>query len=127
MGADLLVAAYRSPTTKDGEPAKRGPELAAELKRRWDAIPVEGQGELLEILGLDATEPGEWENLSNEVCELIGDEHAEPYGRRRDVVDMCFDGKWWTLTGGPSYGDGPTEAYNAVSAIANAGITEEPV
>ena len=34
----------------------------------------------------------------------------------REVTVMPIDGKWWRFSGGPSWGDSPTEAYQWICA-----------
>ncbi len=48
-------------------------------------------------------------------------------GLEAEIVICDFAGKMWALTGGMSYGDYPTEAYEEVALVGDAGIGDEPV
>ena len=134
MGADLILAMYRSPHKADGTSPKPSAELAAELKRRWAALDGEAKTAILEqaygtCWTSDSEEAvDEWQRLTAEVHELIDDLYGEGGGQlRRDMLEIKPEEQWWTVTGGMSSGDDPTDAYCAVEAIAASGITVEPV
>jgi hypothetical protein len=46
---------------------------------------------------------------------------------RCDTAELCLDGRWWIFTGGMSWGDAPSDAYESVVGLSIAGITDEPI
>jgi len=46
-------------------------------------------------------------------------------GDRRDVVQMRFDGRWYYLTGGMTWGDDPSDAYDSLNLIGASGVTDD--
>ncbi|MHB1784382.1 MAG: hypothetical protein ACYCTE_17175, partial [Acidimicrobiales bacterium] len=45
----------------------------------------------------------------------------------QELVSLSFDGKEWILTGGMSWGDGPTEIFNYVCLLGDSEICVAPV
>ena len=45
-------------------------------------------------------------------------------GYRRDITEICIKDTWFAFSGGMSWGDQPTDAYDRVSLIWESGITE---
>jgi len=48
-------------------------------------------------------------------------------GYRRDVTTMQFAGHDYWLTGGMSWGETPTDAYERIAALDRIGLYEEPL
>ncbi len=47
------------------------------------------------------------------------------YNHRRDCAQLVIDDKIYALTGGMSYGDDPTDAYNSFSIVAALALTTD--
>lgn len=145
MGADLLITGMAAPRSEGGESRQYDHEVAAdEGHRRIDAYDLAGwaDGDLEDLaLNLGARtwhNPGDPEpdkgEPDQERAALIRDLrealHAaldEVLGGRRDVTTMQFAGRDYWLTGGMSWGDTPTDAYEWVSALNWIGLYDEPL
>lgn len=131
MGASLHVAAMRWPLGRDGEPAPIGAGLVATLQRRWGALDADAKATVLDASDrLDAEVTpvrylAAWSALTVEVYEVLCDVFGE--GSRGDCAELVCDTTVWVVTGGMSGSDAPTDAYDAVRAIAWAQLCEVPV
>ena len=139
MGADMILAHCEIPYNYEGQ-RKLILERINELHD--DAIenivlcypPVEDEiEEYLESVS---------ENLSeddlfslNDLTRIKSREIASNYliqaadalfsgGYRRDITEICIKDTWFAFSGGMSWGDQPTDAYDLVSLIWESGITE---
>jgi len=45
-------------------------------------------------------------------------------GSRRDITEICIKDTWFAFSGGMSWGDQPTDAFELVSLISNSGVTD---
>ena len=62
------------------------------------------------------------EIVSNHLIQAADDLFGEGY--RRDITEICIKDTWFAFSGGMSWGDQPTDAYDLVSLIWESGITE---
>ena len=62
----------------------------------------------------EATEPT---FTDDEVREMIRDGVAQVFESWRDTTTLFIDNKYWIATGGLSWGDPPTEAYDPVGML----------
>jgi len=117
MGADLIVAVCEMKLTKD-EAIKKANKLADEelvgliqTLDEWGVGPYVGTEEVPE---------------KDEIVEYLHDqiEIVYSYMQRRDCVPLYIDGKTFALTGGMSYGDTPTDAYDAFSVCSSLNLTD---
>ena len=117
MGADLIVAICEMKLTKD-EAIKKANKLADEelvgliqTLDEWGFGPYVGTEEVPE---------------KDEIVEYLHDqiEIVYSYMQRRDCVPLYIDGKTFALTGGMSYGDTPTDAYDAFSVCSSLNLTD---
>ncbi len=59
------------------------------------------------------------------VLNSLLDEYIyEKGGYRRDVAEVCLKGTWYIITGGLSWGDLPTDAFETISMLDDSGILE---
>lgn len=122
MGADLILAIIPWPADEQGQPWSRNDDLVTMLQGRLASYTDE---QLMECPrgGNDDDTPGEvrqW--LNDQIDHLFGD-----YLLPRDCADVTLAGKTWLITGGPSWGDDPTESYAFVSALEYLGLTDVPI
>lgn len=127
MGADFLVSVLTAnPKTEIDFALGRQAieELAGKPLSGWPA-------EFLDYAGIDLD--AKWTNgrrVAQVRAELVHGLKADinlleaaVQGDRRDVWTGEIGGKSVVLTGGMSWGDGPTEAYEAFERLSLAGVT----
>ena len=139
MSASLVLVRSRWPQYEDGTPLEA--EAAREvLSKRAQAL---GDAALLELYDeqcglfeehfaeLDAIEdPRAWERR---VCELVRARLVaavevvcgEDLAAEMELLD--FDGKYWLLTGGMTFGDEPSACYFDVVLVGDSLIADAPV
>lgn len=61
------------------------------------------------------------EIVSNHLIQAADDLFGEGY--RRDITEICIKDTWFAFSGGMSWGDQPTDAYDLISLIWDSGIT----
>jgi hypothetical protein len=122
MGADFLLTCVRTPSVDENE-----------LHTRIDKLCSNALRDVLESIagcGPDEWEPG---RLGSEAAEtwqegvrtyLKGAVTQVFFSPRRDVTTLTLDCTEWTFTGGMSWGDSPTDAFDLVEAIAITGIVD---
>ena len=119
MGADLIVAVCEMKVSKDEA-----------LLRVIKLVDTDLTGL---VKTLDDWGTGPWAGV--EESELPTKEEAIEYLRgqvdivysyldRRDCVPLHIDGKVYALTGGMSWGDTPTDAYDAFSVCSALSLTD---
>ena len=125
MGADLLMAAFRWPTTPEGKPARRTDALFEEMQRR-----------LLDALE-EVAHPAEY-GFNIEDTPTWRVELVESYAERFESLFTTFElprdcgvfvddaGTEWVVTAGMSSGMPPTDSYELVELISLTGITDRP-
>jgi len=127
MGADFMVTLCRFPHKEEkANYLSEGPELASLMKERAANISERTLKGLMEYMGIDfeVTNTPEAEcrqQLAEYIDEIFGT------GYRRDVTVVMLDGTQWLVSGGMSFGDPPTYAYDALVCLDISGITEEPI
>jgi hypothetical protein len=118
MGADLIVAICEMTVSQD-EAIERASKLVND-----DLVGL--------IKTLDEWGVGPWAGIESELptkdeaLEYLRDqiEVVYSYMDRRDCVPLNIDGKVYALTGGMSWGDTPTDAYDAFSVCSSLSLTE---
>ncbi|MBN9605007.1 MAG: hypothetical protein J0G30_00135 [Actinomycetales bacterium] len=144
MGADLLLTSMAAPHLEGSPTARIGDELAARVgHQRIDQFDLAAWADLdLEELALnlgirewqdpDDPQPEQYPAAARD--QLVQDVRAALHaaleavvGYRRDVAEMQFGGRYYWITGGMSWGDTPTEAYEAIAALNWIGLFEDPI
>jgi hypothetical protein len=103
MGADLCLAFL--PYSKGSFTKRNFQKL-----RRMAKGPFR-DGELLAFansIGLDSSDP-DWVTISKRMLSVI--DEVEDIRGRRDTADCCMGGQAFVLTGGMSWGDAPSDAF----------------
>lgn len=145
MGADLLLAAMAAPHQASKQPWNIDHAEAIRIgHERIDAHDLRSWGEDdLENLALNlgvrqwqhpddpdpAHLPAEDQRASLEQ-DIRASLHAaldELAGYRRDVAELDFGGRPYWVTGGMSWGDTPTDAFEWIAALGWIGLYEEPL
>lgn len=130
MGADMSVAIAKEARMSAAAKAWCDSlELAPEVLVKIEQHVLLGRVQRLEIsetdLGdlehlLEEDDAGEEAALRNllalAVCTL-----AEG---RRDVTTLFLHNTWWMVSGGMSWGDAPTDAYDLLTAVDAMGVTD---
>ncbi len=118
MGADLMVAICEMKVSQD-EAIKRASKLVddnlagvVETLADWGTGPWAGTESEL------PTKDEVLEYLRGEI------EVVYSYMSRRDCVPLHIDGKVYALTGGMSWGDTPTEAYDSFNVCGALSLTD---
>jgi hypothetical protein len=139
MGADLLIAGMAAPWHWGRAPWEYQEDIAREVgHRRIDAFPLEHHQELVDELaqnlGLDddatghgAEDDAEQQALISRIRGALHEALNEVLGERRDVSAIEFGGRTYWLTGGLSWGDSPTEAFDAIAALDSIKLFDEPI
>ncbi|WP_162817556.1 hypothetical protein [Microbacterium paraoxydans] len=70
---------------------------------------------------LDGEDEAEQEAALRELLKLAVNVLAQG---RRDVTSLFLHNTWWMVSGGLSWGDSPTEAYDLLTAVDATRITE---
>lgn len=123
MGADLILARCHEPRTFAGTPPEWGAIKDEVTKRCRDALPDAAQAQwspILEDLDDDAV-----------VETLVGWAREVIQGIQESWRDITIEyevgaSHGWVVTGGMSWGDDPSESYQAVDAMGELGIFSEP-
>lgn len=118
MGADLMVAICEMTVSQD------------EAFQRASKLVDDNLAELVKTL--DEWGTGPWAGIESEsptkdeALEYLRDQIGIVYSymSRRDCVPLNIDGKVYALTGGMSWGDTPTEAYDAFSVCSALSLTD---
>lgn len=139
MGSDLLIAAMAAPY-REGQDYWQIPDadierigharIAAYDLTAWtdddlhafveDFIPDVWQEDV------PSTEP-ERARWREQVRETLHYALAELLGGRRDVACLLFGGRPYWLTGGMSWGDTPTDAFEWIAALEHIALFDEPL
>lgn len=133
MGADLFIVACPAPRIVAGddvEPEARLGLAKDEVRRRIAAI----EDERLCVLAGEAGYGFDYEegDTPAETAALIradlGDDAVLSclFGER-DTGEITLGGKAYVVTGGMSYGDEPTDAFDAIALYAETDVTVEPI
>lgn len=145
MGADLLIARMSAPYRATERPWSI--DLADAIRighERLDAYDFApwGEGDLEDLalnLGVrqwrhpDDQEPEprpvevEHAELVQDLREALHSALDELAGWRRDVAELEFGGRPYWLTGGMSWGDTPTDAYESIAALGWIGVYDDPL
>lgn len=129
MGMDMLLALAKEPQMSPAAKAwcdslALSPEALQEVERRVLLARVAR----LEISEVDLEHLDYLLEEEQESEEALRGylEHAvvELAGVRRDVTSVHIKGSWWMASGGPSWGDSPTDAYNLLTAVDSMRVTE---
>ena len=117
MGADLIVAICEMKLTKDEAIKKAGKIIEDDLA---------GLVETLEHWGVGPWVSPDELPTKNEALEYLSEqiELVYSYMNRRDCTPLYIDGKTFALTGGMSWGDTPTDAYDAFSVCSSLNLTD---
>lgn len=117
MGADLIVAFCEMKVSKD-EALKRASKLVDDdLASLLQTLEEWGVGPFLDAEKVPA---------KDEVVKYLHDQVRIVYSymNRRDCVPLYIEGKTFALTGGMSWGDTPTDAYDAFSVCSSLNLTD---
>ena len=117
MGADLIVAICEMKLTKD-EAIKKANKLADEE--------LVGLIQTLDEWGVGLYVGTEEVPEKDEIVKYLHDQIDVVYSYmdRRDCVPLHIEGKVFALTGGMSWGDTPTDAYDAFSVCSSLNLTD---
>ena len=119
MSAEFFYASCPLPITSDGNLASKE-EAMPVLLERIDAMDEATLFEVADIYcGGMATDEETIEAVKGALASLF-DESAE-------CVDVVKSGRWVRESGGMSWGDSPTEAFDDLNLLASARITREPI
>ncbi len=118
MGADLILAVCEMQLTK------------TEARKKAKQMVKDNLAEVIALL--DNWGVGPWLETGSiytkkEVAAYL-DEQIEityNYMNRRDCQPLYLNGKTFAVTGGMSWGDTPTDAYDALSVCSALSLTEE--
>lgn len=123
MGADLFITAVRAPRYTDGDLVELADLPAVTAARIADYHTDAGTVRRI----ADTLDLNEDRVLIVQIRELLTDAVAQIARNGRDeLTTLTLDGTVWLLTGGLSWGDEPTEVYDAVNLIDLAGLFEAP-
>jgi len=126
MGADFMVAVCRFPHMHNGKLLSESPQLASLLKERAAELPIESLNECMEYMYCDSKTTNTPEaNCRNQLADYIDLVFTDSSCRESALI--MLDGTQWLITGGMSWGDTPTEIYDAIICLDLSGITEEPI
>ena len=117
MGADLIVAVCEMKVSKD-EALKRASKLVDD--------DLAGLIQTLDEWGVGPYVGTEEVPAKDEVVGYLHDQVEIVYSnmQRRDCVPLHIEGKTFALTGGMSWGDTPTDAYDAFSVCSSLNLTD---
>lgn len=131
MGADMLMAIAKEPRMTAAAAAWCDSlELSTEVRAKLEERVMLDRIERLEISETDLTnldymldgeDEAEQEAALRELLKLAVDVLAQG---RRDVTSLFLHNTWWMVSGGLSWGDSPTEAYDLLTAVDATRITE---
>lgn len=145
MGADMLIARMRAPHREGVNPWDIDLTEAERIgHERIDAYEMGGLDDDdldnlsldLGLGGWDIDEVSDCDSADREVArkQLVADLRSalhgaltELCGNRRDVAFVTFDGRRYWLTGGMSWGDAPTDAFEWIVAFDWIGLYDEPL
>lgn len=137
MGADMIITITKEPKLSEEAVAwcdarslvaddRNTLELRA-LLLRVEQLPVTAQdtGDWWHLLPDidDEDDPSAVDALRGILAQAVTDLH----GYRRDVTSFLIDGTWWMATGGLSWGDTPTDAYDLICLVEGFGVYEEQI
>lgn len=126
MGADFMVAVCRFPYTRNGKLLSESPQLASLLKKRAAELPIESLNECMAYMDCDFettnTPEADCRDQLADYIDLVFTDSG-----RRDLSLIMLDGTQWLITGGMSWGDTPTEIYDAIICLDVSNVTEEPI
>ncbi len=131
MGADMLMAIAKEPRMTTAAAAWCDSlELSTEVRVKLEERVMLDRIERLEISETDLTnldymldgeDEAEQEAALRELLKLAVNVLAQG---RRDVTSLFLHNTWWMVSGGLSWGDSPTEAYDLLTAVDATRITE---
>lgn len=130
MGADMMVAIAKEPRMSDAARAwcEELPLSAEEIVKIEQRVMLER----VSRLEISETEVADWGHLVDEddpgaaavLRALLEQAAVELAEGRRDVTSVVINKTRWMVTGGMSWGDTPTDAYDMVAAIDSFRVTE---
>lgn len=131
MGMDMLIAIAKEPRMTPAAKAwcdslELGPEGLVKIEQgvllaRVSRLEIsESDLEHLEHLLEVGAEETAAEPALRALLELAVTTLAEG---RRDVSSLFLHNTWWMVSGGPSWGDSPTDAYDLLCAVDAMGVT----
>lgn len=122
MGADFMCAISTLPHTENCWTLDLSVEAALSdiAQKRIAAMNSNVVAELAELYIGEDFEP---ESLIDEVIKLIW----VALGNSRDTTVREIDGKLYLITGGMSWGDTPTDSFDAVGLMGDLGVWDEPL
>jgi len=136
MGADFLFATCEWPKVRNGELAvNSGPLVGAIMSRLAKVIATTESLADFGYYGNWDEETDDWRNEAVESCREVVDDifGVDLKWGRNDVA--TFDPEWnthdksrrmWVMTGGMSWGDVPTDAFDTLCILDALGIMNEP-
>lgn len=126
MGADLLSVEIAAPTMSDGSLATDVDRVVTVLRARLEALDGTSLDALAASLGLE-DEDVEGTSLLAVITERVVAECTELMAQRRDLEVFRKDNQWWWRSGGMSYGDSPTDAFDYLCHLSWVGAFTTPV
>ena len=139
MGADMILAHCEIPHNYEGQRAlvlERINELHDDAIENIVQCYHQVEEELEEYLESASDNLSEDDLFSlNDLAKIKAREIASNHliqaadalfggGYRRDITEICIKDTWFAFSGGMSWGDQPTDAYELVCLIWESGITE---
>lgn len=138
MGADMLIAICRAPHSVKDKRLTGSNEILQEIKRRVDKI-VPDDDNLERWADPDSFDDWDWDNYhDSDDDDERRDEQVAAYHYRlhmaarallahsREVTTIEIDRKYYLASGGMSWGDPPTDAYDSIALVDEAGIFDDP-
>lgn len=123
MGADFLISGCRVPVDRFGRAITEWSDaLEVALRKRIAEIEPDHLDVLVENV---YPEPGEEITNVEQTLEAAR-EAVQAQSYRTATIGYFGDERGWIVTGGQSYGDVPTEEFDAVALVGSTLIFDEP-
>lgn len=119
MGADLIWVSVPLEVTKE--------QAQENVKMMCKNVPddvLDMMDSLCVVTDVDIEEISEVEKFLSELVDTV---YSEDFQTRRDVGWEAYNGIRYLVTGGMSYGDSPTDAYDILSPVLEFDLTRKDV
>lgn len=120
MGADMMLAMARSPHPADGINPLSTETLVQVTTKRLDRIDWQEMAASLLCEEAPGAPTAELRKLADEAAAAL----LQP---RRDVTEITIENHAYLVSGGMSYGDAPTDAFDLIDLVDQLGVWEEAI
>jgi hypothetical protein len=127
MGASFSWTAVSWPVDTMGTIMKSSPELAEAVLARWRVFLATADAEDLTQGRYEETDEGWRDEVDAEVSTFVRDAFSDDnLGGELGWMELRFMTRPYLFTAGQSWGDSPTEYYDAITMLATSDVTIEP-